>query len=176
MTAEILRMRAATAADVPLLARWNDMPQVRAAVSDDGLRGFSCDWAEELRPHDHGYFVAEADGRPIGTMVIVDPARDPYWGPMPPGLRAIDIWIGEPEYLGRGLGTGMMRWALARCFAEPEVTAVLVDPLARNTRAHRFYERLGFRTVERRRFDEDSDCLVLRLERDAWAGSAPLAG
>jgi aminoglycoside 6'-N-acetyltransferase len=169
MTAERLRMRAATPADAALMARWNDMPHVRAAVSDDGSRGFDCDWEEELRLQDYGgYFIAEADGRPIGTMAIIDPARDPYWGEVPPGLRALDIWIGEVEYLGRGFGTRMMQWALARCFAEPEVTAVLVDPLARNTRAHRFYRRLGFRLVERRRFDDD-DCLVLRLERDAWA-------
>ena len=61
----------------------------------------------------------------------------------------------------------MMRLALARCFADRAVTAVLVDPLARNTRAHRFYERLGFRQVERRRFGAD-DCFVYRLER-GWS-------
>jgi hypothetical protein len=42
-------------------------------------------------------------------------------------LRAIDIWIGEPAYLGCGLGTRMMLWALTRCFAETPVTAVLVE-------------------------------------------------
>jgi aminoglycoside 6'-N-acetyltransferase len=44
------------------------------------------------------------------------------------------------------------------------VEAVVIDPRADNTRAHRFYERLGFRFVERRRFGED-DCFVYRLER-----------
>ena len=57
-----------------------------------------------------------------------------------------------------------MRLALARCFAEPAVTAVLIDPLANNIAAHRFYERLGFRFVERRRFGLD-DCFVYRLDR-----------
>jgi aminoglycoside 6'-N-acetyltransferase len=174
--ADLLRIRAATVADAGLLASWNSLPHVQAAVSDDGLTGFDCDWSEELLPRDDGsaYFVAEADGRPIGAMQIIDPARDEthYWGEIAPDLRAIDIWIGDPEYLGRGFGTRMMRWALARCFAEPAVTAVLVDPLFRNTRAHRFYQRLGFRPVERRRFDDTSDCLVLRLERAAWAPSA----
>jgi aminoglycoside 6'-N-acetyltransferase len=45
---------------------------------------------------------------------------------------------------------------------------VLIDPLASNTRAHRFYERLGFEFVERRRFGAD-DCFVYRLPRAAWA-------
>ncbi len=60
-----------------------------------------------------------------------------------------------------------MQLALARCFADPTVTAVLIDPLADNTRAHRFYERMGFRFVERRRFNDD-DCFVYRLNRTGW--------
>lgn len=43
---------------------------------------------------------------------------------------------------------------------------MLIDPLASNERSHRFYERLGFRFVERRSFGED-DCFVYRLERAA---------
>ena len=58
----------------------------------------------------------------------------------------------------------MMQLALARCFSDPLVTAVLIDPLASNTRAHRFYKRLGFQFVERRWFDDD-ECFVFRLNR-----------
>jgi hypothetical protein len=39
-----------------------------------------------------------------------------------------------------------------------------IDPLAGNGRAHRFYERLGLRFVDRRRFGQD-ERLVYRLER-----------
>ena len=83
---------------------------------------------------------------------------------MPGDLRAVDIWIGEARDLGKGYGTEMMRLALERCFASADVAAVLIDPLAGNTRAHRFYERLGFRFLERRQFGRD-DCFVYRLER-----------
>ena len=58
----------------------------------------------------------------------------------------------------------MMKLALARCFANSDVSAVLIDSLANNTRAHRFYERLGFQFVENRRFGED-ECIVYRLDR-----------
>jgi aminoglycoside 6'-N-acetyltransferase len=104
----------------------------------------------------------------------MDPARDEthYWGEAEPGFRAIDIWIGEEADLGRGYGTEMMRLALDRCFAEQAVKAVLLDPLASNTRAHRFYERLGFEAVDRRMFGTD-DCLVHRLERDVWQARNP---
>jgi aminoglycoside 6'-N-acetyltransferase len=166
-----VRLRRATLADAPLLRHWDEQPHVIASDPND-----EWGWEEELarEPDWREQLVAEEDGRPIGFLQIIDPAREEtrYWGDVPTGLRAIDIWIGEEVDLGRGYGTQMMRLALARCFADPQVTAVLVDPLASNVRAHRFYERLGFRFVQRRRFGDD-DCHVYRLARadaDVTAG------
>ena len=63
----------------------------------------------------------------------------------------------------------MMQAAITRCFADPTVTAIVIDPLASNTAAIRFYRRLGFVEVERRRFHGDGGdvCLVMRLDRSA---------
>lgn len=162
-----MRLRPATPADVPTLIRWDTQPHVVEAVGPDAGQ---FDWAAEIpRCVDwRAILIGEADNRPVGVVVIIDPAREEshYWGDVGPGLRAIDIWLGEAGDLGRGLGSTMLRQALARCFADPSVGAVLVDPLARNSRAHRFYQRLGFRPVGRRTFGED-DCLVHRLERPA---------
>ena len=158
-----LVLRDATAADAPLLRRWDDEPHVIASDPNDDWQweaelGRVVPWREQL--------VAEVDGRPIGFVQIIDPLHEDshYWGEVPANLRAIDVWIGEGDCLGRGYGTQMMRLALARCFADAGVSAVLIDPLASNARAHRFYERLGFRFVERRQFNS-SDCFVYRLTR-----------
>jgi aminoglycoside 6'-N-acetyltransferase len=151
------------------MRRWSEQPHVKAAgVSDDwGWEtelARSPDWREQL--------IGEVEGRPVGFLQIIDPAREEshYWGKVPAGLRALDIWIGEKADLGRGYGTQMMCLGLERCFADPTVTAVLIDPLASNTRAHHFYLRFGFRFVERRHFGSD-DCFVYRLERERWKGS-----
>ena len=48
---------------------------------------------------------------------------------MKPGHRAIDIWIGEPDARNRGYGAQMMEQAIARCFADPSVHTILIDPL-----------------------------------------------
>ncbi|MCR5875239.1 acetyltransferase [Phenylobacterium sp. J426] len=157
-------LRAAVAADLELLRRWDEQPHVVASDPNDDW-GWEAelardpDWREQL--------IAEVDGRPVGFVQIIDPAREDsrYWGEdCPPGLRAIDIWIGEPDALGRGYGAEMMRQAIGRCFAAPDVTAIVIDPLADNAGAIRFYERMGFTAVGPRRFGED-DCLVMRLER-----------
>ncbi len=104
-------------------------------------------------------------------MQIIDPAleRTHYWGEdCPPNLRAMDIWIGESDCLGKGYGTEMMTTAINMAFADRLVEAILIDPLNSNTDAHRFYQRLGFRPIGRRLFDEDDDCLVHRLDRADW--------
>ena len=171
-----LKLRPATTADVPDLARWDRQPHVIAATSDDPEAETAFDgavWAEEVSGDDpaSAYFIAELEGRPIGAMQVIDPAleRTQYWGAdCPPNLRAMDIWIGEADCLGQGYGTAMMTIAINRAFAAPEVEAILIDPLNSNTDAHRFYQRLGFRPIGRRLFDADDDCLVHRLDRADW--------
>ncbi len=113
--------------------------------------------------------IAELNDDPIGFIQIIDPAleEEHYWGNVENNLRAIDIWIGEEKNLGKGYGTIMMQLALQRCFSDPLVTAILVDPIVSNTRAHRFYESFGFKCIERRYFGKD-DCFVYRLERADW--------
>ena len=162
-----IRLRPATPADIELLSYWDTQPHVVASTGDDEV----ADWAEDIALADDTWeiWIAEEDGRPVGVVQVIDPARERthYWGDCDEGLRAIDIWIGEEADLGRGIGTQMMRQVLDASFADPQVTAVLIDPLAANVRAQAFYARLGFADVGPRRFGTD-DCLVMRLERKAW--------
>ncbi|MBL8889976.1 MAG: acetyltransferase [Planctomycetaceae bacterium] len=158
-----ISLRTATLNDLALLQRWDEQPHVIASDPDD-----EWNWETELDryPLWREQLVAELDGRAIGFVQIIDPALEEthYWGEVPENMRAIDIWIGEPDCLGQGFGTQIMQLAIERCFAESKVMAILIDPLVSNERAIRFYQRMGFRFVEHRRFG-DSDCAVYRLDR-----------
>lgn len=165
-----MQLRPATIEDLELLKYWDEQPHVIAADPNDDWQweselSHNPDWREQL--------ISELDGIPIGFIQIIDPKREEthYWGEIEPNLRAIDIWIGEERNLNRGYGTKMMHLALARCFANPTVTAVVIDPLASNIRAHRFYERLGFKFIECRWFGDD-DCFIYRIERLDYKNSA----
>jgi aminoglycoside 6'-N-acetyltransferase len=170
----MLNLRSATSDDLDLVQHWDEQPHVidsdpnddwhwemELALCEIPARGRTPEWREQL--------IAELDGRPIGFIQIIDLALEEshYWGDAPANLRAIDIWIGEATDLGKGYGTKMMQLAIARCFADPAVTAILIDPLASNTRAHRFYERLSFQFVEPRQFGDDA-CFVYCLNRTDW--------
>jgi aminoglycoside 6'-N-acetyltransferase len=162
----MVRLRNATIEDAALLTYWDKQQHVIDCDPDDDWN-----WEYELTrsPVWREQLVAELDGRPIGFVQIIDPAKEEthYWGDIGEGHRAIDIWIGEKNDLGKGYGTMIMRQSLAKCFADPQVKHVLIDPLASNTRAIRFYERLGFKYITDQTFGE-SKCKVYSMTRDDW--------
>lgn len=169
-------LRLATHSDIPTLLRWDRDPVVIASASDNPdaivAWGEDNDWVENIdlyEPDVWEYWIAETDGKPIGCMQMCDPHREPthYWGEIEPNLRALDIWIGEADARGHGYGEQMMRMGIARCFDDPAVTAIIIDPLNSNTRAHKFYQRIGFRPTHRQTFGED-DCLVHQMTRADW--------
>ena len=168
----MLTLRRATVEDAPLLRRWDDEPHVVASDPTSDWQ-WETELAEDWPWRDQ--LIAEVDGVPIGFLQIIDPALEErhYWGDVRANLRAIDIRIGEAAYRGRGHGARMMALAIGRCFADPQVEAILIDPMASNVRAIRFYQRLGFKLLEERVFGKDR-CLVHRLDRADWqVGSTP---
>lgn len=163
-----LHLRQALPADADMLYRWQGQAHLREVLGDDDWH-----WHEELAKHPswREQLIAELDGKPIGYVEIIDPALEEshYWGDCEANLRALDIWIAVPELLSQGWGSKMMQLALQRCFAEAEVKGVLLDPLASNSKAHQFYEKLGFKFLHERIFDGDV-CYVYYLDRKNWIG------
>ncbi|SHN34673.1 aminoglycoside 6'-N-acetyltransferase [Cyclobacterium lianum] len=159
----MIALREASVSDLGLLKLWDTKPHVIDCDPDDDWN-----WEFELTrsPHWREQLMAELDGQPIGFIQIIDPQREEthYWGDIDGNKRAIDIWIGEEEHLNKGYGTSMMELAIERCFRSKEVEGILVDPLKSNTKAHRFYERLGFEFVEERKFGS-SVCFIYELKR-----------
>ncbi|MAE85011.1 MAG: GNAT family N-acetyltransferase [Flammeovirgaceae bacterium] len=163
----MIHLRQATSQDVPILNYWDTLPHVQESDGEDpswdweNELGVAYPWREQL--------IAEVDGKSIGFIQIIDPKEEisHYWGEIGPNYRAIDIWIGEVDYLNKGYGTQMMTKAISICFEPPEVHNIIIDPLKSNTNAQRFYKRLGFEFVEERQFGYD-ECLVLQLTRTNW--------
>ena len=171
----MITLRQATVADAATLRSWDNDPGVVAATTDDPDETVAfggIDWADELGQQSdiQRYYIAELDGRSIGAMQIMDPYLESthYWGDVAPGLRAIDIWIGAAADRGKGNGREMMRQAIELCFADPAVTGIIIDPLASNRRAHKFYQRMGFTIVGPRIFNDEDECLVHELTRAMW--------
>lgn len=58
------------------------------------------------------------------------------------------MYIGEPEYISKGLGSALIK-AFLQEYVLKEFKAVFVDPDASNKSAVRVYEKAGFKAVKR---------------------------
>lgn len=62
-------------------------------------------------------------------------------------LAALDIFIGEKEFLGKGLGSRILTQFLEE-YVDPHYDACLVDPDTANIGAIRAYEKAGFKEIK----------------------------
>ena len=130
------------AADLPLIRRWLALPHVLEWWGDPeeqyALVGGDLD---EPAMDQH---IVSATGNPFGYIQCYDlTAWDSGFGPQPVGTRGIDQFIGEPDMIGRGHGSGFIRQFVDDLLASG-VPRVVTDPDPDNGRAIRAYEKAGF--------------------------------
>jgi RimJ/RimL family protein N-acetyltransferase len=120
-----------------MLADWRSRPHVtewwgEGTVDDDEMP-FS--------------WIAELDGRPVGYLQGYVVMGEWWPNETDPGARGVDLFLADPELVGSGAGTEMLRQFVARLFADPAVTKVQIDPSPDNARAIRSFEKAGFRRL-----------------------------
>ena len=81
--------------------------------------------------------------------------------------RLLDLFIGDEEQTGRGLGTEMIeRFVEEIVFARPETIACIADPDLENAASMRAFEKAGFRAVRELVDPEDGRLhALMRRER-----------
>jgi aminoglycoside 6'-N-acetyltransferase len=89
-------------------------------------------------------------GSPVGYMqyYVVDEAGAPTYGIEPEdGVYGVDMFIGEPDMWGQGIGTRSLSLLLDYLFDAKRARKVVIDPHVSNHRAIRCYEKCGFNKV-----------------------------
>src|SRR5690348_9127907 len=92
-------------------------------------------------------FIIESSRMPIGyvqTYRIADyPDYAQYLG-VSDDAAGVDLFVGEPKYMGLGLGSQLLREFLERIvFSDGSVAECIIGPDVRNLRAIRCYEKVG---------------------------------
>ena len=104
----------------------------------DGYHENSCEdqlWIASLSEKPFAYLISSRADK-----------QEKFWKDIQFGqgeARTLDVFILDPELLGQGLGTRMIRQFIQELPAV--VTDILIDPEKTNTRAVRVYEKVGFR-------------------------------
>jgi aminoglycoside 6'-N-acetyltransferase len=133
-------------ADFAMVRQWLAMPHVVEwwGDPDEQFELVSSDLAE---PAMEQFIVATQGplGEPFGYLQCYDLRAwaDAGLGPQPDGTRAIDQFIGKPDMIDRGHGSGFIR-SFADELLQRGIPRIITDPDPENSRAIRAYEKAGF--------------------------------
>ncbi len=138
-------LREAVRADVPVLVSLLAQDQLgagRDGIEEEAdLRAYEAAFEEIDRDPAHLLVVAETPaGAVVGTMQLSFLPGLARRGSRRAQIEAVRI---AAAYRGQGLGSAMIRWALAEA-ERRGCTLVQLTTDKQRTDAHRFYERLGF--------------------------------
>lgn len=68
-----------------------------------------------------------------------------------PDVYGIDMFLGETDFWGKGIGTNAVRLLVHYLFEEKHAVRIIVDPFTENKRAIKMYEKAGF--IKHRRME-----------------------
>jgi aminoglycoside 6'-N-acetyltransferase len=145
----LVRLRPATAQDVPALAAIRATPEVHERWR--GGEDLAAAVAEGLDDPDSENFAIEYEGRVIGEVQ--------WYAEDDPDYRhaGIDIYL-DPAAHGRGLGTDAVRTLARHLVDDLRHHRLVIDPAADNAPAIACYRKVGFRPVGvMRRYERGAD-------------------
>jgi aminoglycoside 6'-N-acetyltransferase len=135
--------RAMSAADLPLIRSWLETPEVMRWWGEPDEQYLLV--SGDLDHADMDQFVVCVDGRPFGYIQCYALSTwNQGFGAQPPATRGIDQFIGEPDMIGRGHGSGFIRQFVDGLLRSGTIR-VVTDPDPANARAVRAYEKAGFK-------------------------------
>ena len=143
MTPEYV-FRPMSAGDLSLVQRWLETPEVVRwwGRADEQYALVSGD----LGHPDMDQFIVAIDEQPFAYIQCYPLSTwNQGFGPQPPATRGIDQFIGEPDMIGRGHGSGFIRQFVDALLASG-IPRVVTDPDPDNIRAVRAYAKAGFRS------------------------------
>jgi aminoglycoside 6'-N-acetyltransferase len=153
--------RPVTPGDLPLIQRWLALPHVREwwGDSQEQYALVSGDLDEPAMDQ----FIFSSAGRAFGYLQCYDlTAWNAGFGPQPQGTRGIDLFIGEPDMIGCGHGSALIRGFVDELLASG-LPRIVTDPDPANGRAVRAYEKAGF---EKGRMVDTPDGAALLMVRN----------
>lgn len=134
-------IRRATRADIrAIVALLNADEMRRSAPEDlDRLPAAYGDALDQMHD-DNAFYVAEIDGRIVGCFQLTFIRQFAPNGALVAQVETVQVLREERS---KGIGEKMMRWAIDRA-RERKCLRVQLTSNKKRSRAHAFYERLGF--------------------------------
>jgi RimJ/RimL family protein N-acetyltransferase len=168
-----ITFRLMTRDDLQLVHEWHQRPHVvrwwTARRTFEETENHYLPTIEGAEPTQH--YLALLDGEPLGMIQTYLVSDYPDFAALVEegeGTAGLDLFIGDEDLTGQGLGTEMIvRFLDEIVFARPETTACIADPDLKNTASLRAFEKAGFSAVRELVDPEDGQVhALMRRERD----------
>jgi aminoglycoside 6'-N-acetyltransferase len=155
--------RAMRAADLPMMRNWLEAPHVAEWWGNPAAQFALV--RDDLEHRAIQQFIVAIGNRPFAYVHCYDPTAwpDNGFGAQPEGTRGMDQFIGEPDMIGCGHGSALIRDFIER-LVQSGTPRVVTDPDPANARAVRAYEKAGFAKV---RLVDTPDGRALLMVHDA---------
>lgn len=153
---------------IPLLRQWLKEPHVAEFWQEpEDEAEFRQKYLGKLQERDVRPYIINYNGRPIGYIQDYEAALvgGGWWPNAKPGTFGVDQYIGENEFINKGLGTKIIHLFVSKLFENPKVQEVITDPDPKNGRAIRAYEKVGFKKVGPIT-TPGGDAMLMRVSRD----------
>lgn len=160
--------------DVGNLVRWQRDPEVARwywDVADLDGDELTRKWTKRANNPDTktDRYIIEVDDHDIGEIQVakLDDYPEVAVETAIPNAAGVDIFIGEPAWRDRGVGSRAVRQFVDEIvFSRPGIETCIIDPEPENARAIRSYRNAGFRHVRTYHSDQSGvDVYLMRLDR-----------
>ena len=152
--------------ELPLMHRWLNTPHVSEWWSLDGNHHPSMEevvrhYSPRIKRQDPvDVYIIIYEGKAIGMIqscCLDDEPEEKDKVGIDHSCAGIDLFIGEEDYVHRGLGSSIIREFLKQVvFKKYDVDCCIIDPQVENKIAIRAYEKAGFKYLKTVWYEKDS--------------------
>lgn len=142
-----------TDSDYQLMTKWFSDPRVYEFVygKPKNLKWVKKKYSPRIKKEENvnACFI-EFKNQPIGYIQYfnIKKYEKDYEMENTQDVWAIDMWIGEPEFWEKGIGTKSLKLVVDYVFKKEKAKKIIIDPHTDNPRAIHVYEKAGFKKIK----------------------------
>lgn len=133
--------------DLDLLCRWFEKPHVLEWWTDRFTpEEIKEKYGKRIGDNVVCPYIAYLNDQPIGFIQYYWASKvgDGWWPNEDENTVGLDQFIGEEDYINKGLGTLMIKEFIQFLFQNPSIKKIITEADPDNLRAKRCYEKVGF--------------------------------
>lgn len=154
--------------DFPQLYEWLHRPHVKQWWYPDALPWdqFETKYLKNLNSNDVHGFIFYLDEKPLGFIQYYDAHKlpDDFGNADPEGTFGMDLYIADPEYIGKGHGTRILKKFIEFIQQRHVVKKFIIDPHAANIAAIKTYEKVGFKKIREEEQPNYGPVVIMEME------------